>query len=146
MRYTAGAHPTTSSVPFTSARQPAAANEPSSADGARYRLLFEYADDAILCTDLEGFIVDANPATERLTGYSLAELVGRRARDVLVAPEWREVAKTRLARRLEELTPHQRYEVVFVDRAGTRKPVESSSTLVYEGGELVGITAIIRDV
>jgi two-component system, NarL family, sensor histidine kinase UhpB len=145
MRY--GRRPsTTPPVPFTHARQPSTTNGSTPADGARYRLLFEYADDAIVCTDLEGYIVDANPATERLTGYSLSELIGQRARDRLVAPEWREVAKARLARRLEELTPHQRYEVVMVDRAGIRKPIETSSTLVYEDGTLVGIAAIFRDV
>jgi PAS domain S-box-containing protein len=145
MRY--GRRPsTTPEVPFTSALQPSPTNGATPADGARYRLLFEYADDAILCTDLEGFVIDANPAAERLTGYALSELLGQRVRDLLVAPEWREVVKTRLARRLRELTPHQRHEAVFVDRAGVRKPIESSSTLVYEDGELVGIAAIIRDV
>jgi PAS domain S-box-containing protein len=112
----------------------------------RYRVLFEHADDAILCSDPEGTIVDVNPALERLTGYSRAELIGRKGRDVLVAPEWREVARCRLNRRLEELTPHQRYETVFLDRSGIRKRIESSSTLVYEDGELVAIASIIRDV
>jgi PAS domain S-box-containing protein len=114
--------------------------------GERYRLLFECADDAMLCSDLEGRIIDANPAAERLTGYSRSELIGQRARDRLVAPEWHDVARCRLARRLEELTPHQLYEVVFLDRAGIRKPVEASSTLVYQDGELVGFVSIIRDV
>jgi PAS domain S-box-containing protein len=115
-------------------------------DGERYRLLFEHATDAIFYCDLEGTILDANEAAERLTGFRRAELVGRNAAERLLPPEWHEVARTRLARRLEERTPHQLYESVFLDRAGHRRPVETSSTLVYRDGELVGIASIVRDV
>ena len=116
------------------------------AGGERYRLLFENATDAILYCDLEGTILDANGAAERLTGFRRSELVGHNAAERLLPPEWHEVARTRLTRRLAELTPHQLYESVFLDRAGHRRPVETSSTLVYQDGELVGIASIIRDV
>jgi two-component system sensor histidine kinase UhpB len=114
--------------------------------GERYRLLFENATDAIFYCDLEGTIVDANQAAERLTGFRRSELVGQNAAERLLPPEWHEVARTRLARRLAELTPHQLYESVFLDRAGQRLPVETSSTLVYQDGQLVGIASIVRDV
>ncbi len=45
---------------------------------ARYRRLFETAQDAILILDEEsGTIIDANPFVIDLLGYSLAELVGK---------------------------------------------------------------------
>jgi PAS domain S-box-containing protein len=115
-------------------------------DAERYRLLFEFADDAIFCSDLNGTIVDANPAAERLTGYERSELIGQSARERIVAPEWQEVTRARLKRRLEELTPYQRYEVVLLDRSGVRKPVEAASTLVYKNGQPAGIASIVRDV
>lgn len=39
-----------------------------------YQLLFEKAQDAILLVGRDGRIVDANPATERIYGYSISEL------------------------------------------------------------------------
>ena len=121
-------------------------NGTDGAGGERYRLLFENAIDAIFYCDLEGTILDANEAAERLTGFRRSELVSHNAAERLLPPEWHEVARTRLTRRLAELTPHQLYESVFLDRAGHRRPVETSSTLVYQDGELVGIASIIRDV
>lgn len=45
----------------------------------RYRVLFEYSEEAILFITKEGEILDANPAAQKLTGYSLVELkkIGR---------------------------------------------------------------------
>jgi PAS domain S-box-containing protein len=43
----------------------------------RYRLLFEATTDAIFLEDTKGRIVAVNPAAERLTGFTSAELAGR---------------------------------------------------------------------
>ncbi|MGD8188917.1 PAS domain S-box protein [Brevibacillus ginsengisoli] len=43
----------------------------------RYKSLFEQNNDAILAVDISGIFTSANPATSKLTGYSLEELLGR---------------------------------------------------------------------
>jgi PAS domain-containing protein len=43
----------------------------------KYRELFESAHDAIWLHDLEGSVITANKAAEKLTGYSKEELVSR---------------------------------------------------------------------
>jgi PAS domain S-box-containing protein len=62
-------------------------NGTDGAVGERYRLLFEHASDAIFYCDLEGTILDANQAAERLTGFRRSELVGRNAAERLLPPE-----------------------------------------------------------
>jgi PAS domain S-box-containing protein len=44
---------------------------------ARYRALFEVSPESITVIDLQGVILDCNPATENLSGLSREELVGR---------------------------------------------------------------------
>ena len=43
----------------------------------RLKVLFETAPDAYYLQDLEGWLVEGNPAAERLTGYSRSELMGK---------------------------------------------------------------------
>lgn len=43
----------------------------------RQSLAFENVSDSIILADLQGFIVDCNPATERIFGYPQAELLGK---------------------------------------------------------------------
>lgn len=43
----------------------------------RYRSLFAHNSDPVYCFDLEGNLLDLNPAVERLTGYSREQLLGK---------------------------------------------------------------------
>lgn len=44
---------------------------------SKFRVVFEYAPDAIYLHDFEGVFVDGNRAAEELTGYSRNELIGK---------------------------------------------------------------------
>ena len=44
-----------------------------------YRHVFSHMDEAIIVTDLEGNIMDWNPASERTFGYSKSEILGKSA-------------------------------------------------------------------
>jgi PAS domain S-box-containing protein len=68
-------------------RQPAAVatSEPSLRqesleidEGARRALVFEHMQDAVIVTDLDGRVVDWNPAAEQVFGYPREEMLGRR--------------------------------------------------------------------
>ena len=44
---------------------------------ANYRSLFESVDDMVLVCDSDGYVVDANPASTHMVGYTLEELRGK---------------------------------------------------------------------
>ena len=48
----------------------------------RFRVIFEAAHLGILQCDLEGFVLESNPAVERMLGYTRAELRGMNFRDI----------------------------------------------------------------
>lgn len=43
----------------------------------RQALMFETIHDGILLTDLDGYIIDCNPAAERIFGYTKAKMIGQ---------------------------------------------------------------------
>ncbi|WP_287153057.1 PAS domain S-box protein [Candidatus Solincola tengchongensis] len=53
----------------------------------RLQLLFEQASDAIFLHDLEGNILEVNPAATELTGYSEGELLSMRVQDLHIPDE-----------------------------------------------------------
>ncbi|MEK6374892.1 MAG: PAS domain S-box protein [Acidobacteriota bacterium] len=62
---------------MVSANVPESGQSALEASEARYRRLFETAQDAILILDGDGKIMDANPFVIDLLGYSLEELIGK---------------------------------------------------------------------
>lgn len=61
--------------------------EPDPSDGeARLRAVLDTAADGIITIDESGIIESANPATERIFGYSVAELTGQNVRVLMPSP------------------------------------------------------------
>ena len=87
----------------------------------------------------DGRIVDANGPILELTGYSLAELVGRPTFE-LIAPD--EVARAAAAVASGAAT---HYESAIVDRHGKRIPVEFIGRTMLRHGERLRMT-IVRDI
>ncbi|MFQ5571100.1 MAG: PAS domain S-box protein, partial [Rhodothermales bacterium] len=87
----------------------------------RFRDLFESLPDALLVEDLDGTILDANPAACRLYGLSRPQLQGS-AMHTLVPPEYGEQMK----RALEDLVAGERKHIEGYCRAanGQAVPVE----------------------
>ena len=82
----------------------------------RHALTFASLAESVIITDLEGRIVDANPATERMFGYSRADLLGQRA-DLWHHPD----EKGRLGQEILaglERDGHWEGEIRFVRRDG----------------------------
>jgi PAS domain S-box-containing protein len=59
------------------------AEEAVLASDDRYRILFEQSSDAVVLCDLQGRILEANPSTAALTGFTRDELVRMSLRDLL---------------------------------------------------------------
>ena len=53
---------------------------------ARYRTLFEGVGESVWMLDEAGHVIDANPAFERLTGYTRRELLGMKVAELAIVP------------------------------------------------------------
>jgi PAS domain S-box-containing protein len=101
--------------------------------------------DAIFIATPAGVVQTWNAGAERLFGWTAAEAIGRSVLELIVVPERRE----QFARIRSELGEGRelRYETVCVARDGRRIDVlVSVAPHIEPPGELVGISAIIRDV
>jgi two-component system, cell cycle sensor histidine kinase and response regulator CckA len=112
---------------------------------ARYRDLFENANDMIYTRNLYGHFTSVNGMGERLTGYTREQLLTM-SLEQLFGPEY-------LHLRAEEVLKHQSEaalafaeEVEFIRKDGTRVFVEVSSRLIYENGTPTGVQGIARDI
>jgi len=116
--------------------------------GADFGAILDAAPDAMLVVDQQGLIVVANTQSERLFGYSPAELVGQKV-EVLVPPRFRAKHPGHRAGYFAG-DPHSRPMGLGLELCGQRKdgsefPVEISLSPLHTPRGLMVISAI-RDV
>ena len=111
---------------------------------ARYRELFENANDIIYTHDLQGFFTSINKAAERLSDYTQAEALQMHISQVLV-PEHLALANQVTARQLagETVPP---YELEILTKEGRRVQLELHTRLLTHEGQPIGIQGIARDI
>ncbi|HYG08557.1 MAG TPA: PAS domain S-box protein, partial [Pyrinomonadaceae bacterium] len=111
----------------------------------RYRELFENANDVIYTTDLTGRYITVNRVVEKISGYTCDE-IRQMSFAQLIAPEYLELSRQMMARKLagEETTTF--YETEIVAKSGERRLLEVSSQLIYDEGVPVGVQGIARDI
>ena len=111
----------------------------------KHRNLVESTLDLIFMVDKEGTYTYVNPRFEKVTGYSVSDLIGRPFTS-LVAPELVKSTVQRFKKgiRGEETPP---YEAELVHKNGERIPVEFLVTTQYDSpGSPVGRLGIGRDI
>jgi PAS domain S-box-containing protein len=111
----------------------------------RYRELFESANDAIWLNDLEGNIITANKAAEKLTGYGVAELTQMNVNGFL-SEESLELSQQIRNKLLQNKTVEQPYEQSLTRRDGNQAFIQLATSLIFSSGEPVAIQNIARDV
>ncbi|HLL72564.1 MAG TPA: PAS domain S-box protein [Pyrinomonadaceae bacterium] len=111
----------------------------------RYRELFENANDVIYTTDLKGRYLSVNRVVEKVSGYTCAEVRGMNFTQ-LVAPEYLELSRQMMARKLAGDEATTFYETEIIAKSGERVLLEVSSQLIYDEGVPVGVQGIARDI
>ena len=108
--------------------------------------VFETSGEAIMVTDVEGRIVESNPALSRMTGYGRLELIGQHA-GLLYKEAESPVTSGRIADALKR-DGLWRGETAFRHRDGHLVPsIVAISRLVQNGpGERGGMVAVMSDV
>ena len=115
-----------------------------------YHVVLGAIGDAVMATDPDGYITYMNPVAESLTGWTQAEAHGERLERVFsIINEGtrkpgeqpvRKVIETGLIRGLANHT-------LLIKRDGTEIPIDDSAAPVWgEGGVLVGVVMIFRDI
>ncbi len=99
---------------------------------AEYRELFENASDAIWIHDLDGKIVQANKATEKLNGYTLAEMIGKDVRSFL-SEDGHTLAREVKEKLLGGEPVWPRYEQHLYRKDGSEAIVELTTRLITRG-------------
>ena len=116
------------------------------ASEARYRNLYESMIDAYDSVDMDGRILECNPAFELMLGYSAEELHQLTYKDI-TPKNWHayeaEIVKKQVLRRgFSDV-----YEKEYICKDGSILPVELRTKLIRdEKGDPAGMWAIIRDI
>jgi PAS domain S-box-containing protein len=107
--------------------------------------IVESSDDAIISTNLDGFITSWNAAAESIFGYTEAEMVGQPI-TVLIPPElWDEEGRVLARLRAGELVEH--YETIRVTKTGNKVNVALTISPIRDStGKVVGFSKISRDI
>lgn len=112
---------------------------------ARYRQLFENANDIIYIHDLDGNYISINQAGERIFGYSRDEALSLNMSSV-VAPEHKELVKLQLDKKIAGHADQTVYEVDCIRKDGTRATLEVNSSVIVQNGVAVAVQGIARDI
>ncbi|MDO8568028.1 MAG: PAS domain S-box protein [Dehalococcoidales bacterium] len=110
-----------------------------------YRYLFNNANDAMWVHDIEGNILVANEACEKLTGYTGEELTGMNVIRFLT-DEFLDVAREVKRRLLAGEPIEQPFEQRLIRKDGSMGIVKMSTSLVISAGDAAGFQNIARDV
>jgi len=106
--------------------------------------------DAVVTTDAEGLVTFLNPVAEQLTGWTLADASERPLDEIfrIHHETTREVVQSPVAMVLREgrivgLANH----TMLIARDGSERAIEDSAAPIrLDGGELVGVVLVFRDV
>jgi diguanylate cyclase (GGDEF)-like protein/PAS domain S-box-containing protein len=113
---------------------------------ARFEATFASALTGMLLLDLDGRIMDSNPAIHTLLGYSHAELKGHRASE-FVHPDDRHEARSAYLGMIADGESSLRIQHRFVDRDGEVLWVDASASLVRDpGGRTSFAITMIQDI
>jgi two-component system cell cycle sensor histidine kinase/response regulator CckA len=110
----------------------------------RYRSLIHTAKDGIFTLSPEGEFTTLNPAFEVITGLSHADYLGRQFQSI-VHPEDLSLARDTFSCLLAGQTPPP-YELRILSKSGEYFTGEVISTPQIQGGKLLGILSIIRNI
>lgn len=106
--------------------------------------ILENANDTIYTVGLDGYFRSINAEAEKLTGYPRAALLGMHL-SRLVVPEHLGLVEENMRAKLMGETTSSMFEVDIIRADGARVPIEISSRLLTENGQVVAIEGIARD-
>ncbi|WP_420238594.1 PAS domain S-box protein [Telmatobacter bradus] len=106
--------------------------------------IVENSVDAVFTTDAQGYITRWNRGTERLLGYTPAEIIGRRVLELISDHQRPMVSKKLESRQKGEVYPD--YDTVMCHKSGEEIDVSVSvSSICDSAGAVTGFLSFVRD-
>ncbi len=110
----------------------------------KYRLLAENLKDVVFAIDLEGRLTYCSPAITDLAGYDPAEEIGKPIRQYVASDEqWNHVWGI-VTQMVQDQKPASA-ELDLRRKDGSTVPVEITGKPVVEGGQVIAIQCVMRD-
>ena len=111
----------------------------------KYRSLVDNMTDVVFTIDLEGNFTFCSQSAEKMTGYSVQQLLSMNMKELIAPEHFREIQERLQARiRGEKYLPPHQFDIVTAD--GKRLPLEMTTAPIVERGTLTGIQGIGRDI
>ena len=116
------------------------------AESARLARVVKHMRDAVVFTDLDSKVTWVNGAFERLTGYCLSEIIGKKPGDVLQGDET-DKRTTRKIRQMIDCREPGFFELLNYNKEGRSYWIEIALTPLYSThGQIEGFMAVERDI
>ncbi|MFX1501919.1 MAG: PAS domain S-box protein, partial [Promethearchaeota archaeon] len=109
----------------------------------KYRALVENANEIIFSLDNRGNIMYISPVIEQFSGYKLNEVIGKSFTQFIL-PEDLPGLETSFKRALKG--QKEPYEFRIIDKYGSIRHVLTSSNLIIEQGQPVGLIGVMTDI
>ena len=126
-----------------------AADEAFNRSQIHFRAVVDSSLDCVVTMDVEGRIIEFNPAAEQVFGYRREEVIGRLLSEIIIPPRLRDQHAAGMERYLQSRQPtvlNKRLELTAVRRDGTEFPVEVTiSESIDTQGQLF-FTGNLRDI
>ncbi|MDA0118737.1 hybrid sensor histidine kinase/response regulator [Vibrio sp. T11.5] len=116
------------------------------AESARLARVVKHMRDAVVFTDLDSKVTWVNGAFERLTGYCLSEIIGKKPGDVLQG-DGTDKRTTRKIRQMIDRREPGFFELLNYNKEGRSYWIEIALTPLYSRhGQIEGFMAVERDI
>ena len=118
------------------------------ASEARFRAVWEATDDALVLSDPDGVVLDANPAYYRLYGLTPAEVLGRSFAVIFPAAQraWAEAEYRRYFASADPPAGAESVESTVRGGDDVERIVEARYTFIVEGGVRTAMLSTVRDI
>ena len=109
---------------------------------AYLQTLMDAMVDMLLATDTTGVIIEANLASQRISGFTPKELIGSSLYGFFTDPDRAETGFREVMEKNEIID----YELSMIRKDGSRVPIMCNASLIFEEGSITGVLINARDI
>ncbi len=113
---------------------------------AKYRTIFENANDEIIYLDRSGVIIDVNGRIEDVLGYKREEVIGRNFAELGFFEEDELLKVVELMKTVLQQRRPQIVELEVNHKSGNKLYVEANTRLIEKDGQVGNLCVIVRDI